>query len=470
MKVLFAVAEAYPFAKVGGLADVGGALPKALARRGHEVRLVLPRYPALAAGKRVRSLRLPLGDRSARVDVRHGGSFGGVELYTVGNRTYFGREQIYGYDDDHVRFILFSKAVAAIAARFAWTPDVIHVHDWHTALVPQLLREGSFWKTLDGTATVLTLHNLAYQGPLDPEAEALLGLNGSFRGNLLSRGIAFADAVNTVSQTYLEEILTPANGMGLHGLLRSRRASVRGILNGVDYDEFDPASDPYLAAQYDASSFDGRRRNKLALQEQVGLPLDPEVPLLGLVCRLVDQKGLDLLCASLDELAEMGLQVVVVGDGEERYRAAVARAVLRYPAAIAHPADTGEGIARMVYAGSDLFLAPSIYEPCGLAPLIALRYGSIPVVRRTGGLAETIRDYTRDQRNGFGFTFVPKYPRDLVATVKIALAVYREPERWRRLQRRAMGADFSWGRSVREYERMYREAQATRVTRLAASG
>ena len=363
-----------------------------------------------------------MGPETELTRVDHHGVHGGVSVYTVGNESYFDREAAYGgYEDDDVApFVLFSKAVVAFAARTEWKPDIIHCNDWHLGLVPQYARYGPDRAALGRTRTVLTIHNLAYQGHFGPETEALAGLEDG-EGSMLARGIAFADAVNTVSQSYLEEILTVEHGMGMDGLLRSRMGDLYGILNGVDYEEFAPETDPYIAARYDGSFVEGKRRNKAVLQKLSGLEPDPDAPLLGMVARLVDQKGVDLLCSSLDEMTALDAQVVIMGRGDEHYERALEEAASRHPGVVAYHATSEEALARQVYAGSDFFLAPSTFEPCGLGPLIALRYGSIPIARRTGGLAETIRDHARHPESGLGFTFARRSPGSLVKAVSRAL-------------------------------------------------
>jgi starch synthase len=461
LKILFAIAEAYPFIKVGGLADVGASLPKALALLGHEVRLVLPRYPCVGTGRPIVSLEIPIGSHTELAHVDHHGVHAGVSVYAVGNESYFDREAAYGgYEDDDVApFVLFSKAVAAFCASSEWKPDVIHCNDWHLGLVPQYVRHGPHRAALGSTRTVLTIHNLAYQGHFGPETEALIGLEDG-EGSMLGRGIAFADAVNTVSQSYLEEILTVEHGMGMDGLLRSRMGDLYGILNGVDYEEFDPHTDPYIAARYDGSFVEGKRTNKAVLQQLSDLEPNPEAPLLGMVARLVDQKGVDLLCRSLDELVALEAQVVIMGRGDEHYERALEEAASRQAGSVAYHPTSEEALARQVYAGSDFFLAPSTFEPCGLGPLIALRYGSIPIARRTGGLAETIRDQCRHPRSGLGFTFARRSGESLLKAVSRALKIYSRKSEWHALQGRAMGANFSWEEAGRAYERLYWRALA----------
>jgi starch synthase len=466
-RILFAVAEAVPFAKVGGLADVGGALPRALADRGHSVRLVLPGYPCVDLGELVDSLEVALGGVPERVDVYACGTHQGVDVYALANGTHFDREMIYGYEDDVARFTLFSKAAARFAATSGWPPDIVHANDWHTGLLPDYARRAPYRAGLGGAATIFTIHNLAHQGPVAANDRPLIGIDG-LRDSLIAQGIASADAVSTVSHKYLAEILTPEYGEGLDQLLRSRRDRLTGILNGIEYEEFDPGIDPHIPARYGPSSLERKALDKRALQQRGGLTVDPDVPLLGMVARLVDQKGLDLLCASLKRVVDLRTQVAVMGVGETRYRRALEEAAGSSSDSIAYFPTSRDELARLVYAGSDLFLAPSNYEPCGLGPLIALRYASIPIVRRTGGMAETIPDFMRDSLNGLGFTFIPRSEEHLVGAVKTAADVYADKERWRELQRRAMAADFSWARSAAEYEQMYRDAALLRRTHAGA--
>jgi ADP-glucose type glycogen/starch synthase len=455
LEVLFAIAEAYPFVKVGGLGDVGGSLPKALARLGHRVNLFLPRYPGMDRGERFLSLDVDMGRTAERVDVAYHGSHGDVDVYSAGNTRHF--HGVYGYADHHVDpFVLFSKAVVSFASASERTPDVIHCNDWHCGLSPQYARLGPHRGALGRTATVLTIHNLSYQGRFGARAESLIGMGRGGGSSLLARGIAFADGVNTVSPRYLEEILAPGRGMGLDRLLRAHPGPVTGILNGVDYEAFDPATDPYIVSNYDASSLDRKRHNKAALQRDSGLAVDPQTPLFGMVARIVRQKGIDQLCAAIDALIGRGTQVLITGVGEQRYARALRSAARRNPRAVAFIESGAEAFARRVYAGSDFFLAPSVYEPCGLGPLIALRYGSIPLARRTGGMVNTISDCRDDPAVGLGFTYTGESVRGLLGAADRALAVYRDPPAWNSLRRRAMAADFSWDRPSREYDALYR--------------
>ena len=460
LRVLFATAEAYPFAKVGGLADVSDALPKELARLGHEVRVVIPAYRGLG-GRRVLSFDVELGRLVERVHVSHLAHRDGVEVYTVGCAGWFDRDVPYGYrDDDVLPFVLFSKAVSTLAAQRSWRPDVVHCNDWHCGLVAQEARQGPHAAALERTAMVFTIHNIAYQGPVGASIDETIGLPPA--GSLLARGIAFADQVSTVSPQYRAEILDSRYGNGMDELLRSRGDDVQGILNGVDYREFTPELDPWIDVQYDGSFVVGKRLNKRKLQRLSGLEVAPARPLFGMVARLVPQKGLGLVCSALDDITARGGQVVVMGEGDRRYRRDLQSAVRRNPGSVAYHATSEEGLARQVYAGSDFFLAPSKFEPCGLTPLIALRYGSVPVVRHTGGMVDTIVDYATDPERGLGFVFRERRVASLLQAIDTGLPVYRRPPEWQELQRHAMAANFSWQAPAEEYTSLYRAAMRKR--------
>lgn len=458
MRILYPAAEAYPYAKVGGLADVAASLPKALSRLGHEVSVVIPRYPFVPAGDLRLRLSVPMGSRTEEAEAYCIGSEAGVEFFAIANSRYFDRPQVYGYEDDDERFVFFSKAVAQFGVGAGTPADIIHCNDWHTALIPEYIREGTLAAEYAGVASVLTIHNLMYQGPMRAETVDLIGLDGDLSRNLLARGLSSADMVNTVSPRYRDEILTRQGGVNMDRLLQSRSDRLVGILNGVDYEEFDPATDGFLPAPYSATRPEDKSASKRALQGMSGLPVDASAPLLGMVSRLVDQKGLDLVCPAIEGLVEMGTQVVVMGLGDGRYRQMLEDAARNYPDSVAYHATDGEALARLVYAGSDIFLVPSHFEPCGLGALIALRYGSIPIVRYTGGLADTIQDHRYNRSEGLGFPFKPKHPRAILSAAASALREYRRPEEWRALVAKAMRANFSWDRSTREYEELYEQA------------
>ncbi|HSE69323.1 MAG TPA: glycogen/starch synthase [Nocardioidaceae bacterium] len=462
-RVLFATAEAYPFAKVGGLADVSDALPKELARIGHEVQVVMPAYRGLV-GRRLLSLDVPMGQIVERVHVCHLARRDGVDVYTLDCPGWFDRDAPYGYADEHVLpFVLFSKAVTALAAEPGWRPDVIHGNDWHCGLIAQEAREGVHAAALDGVAFVFTIHNIAYQGSVGASIDHTIGLPPA--GSLLSRGIAFADQVSTVSPRYLREIRTPHHGAGMDALLRARGDDVRGILNGVDYGTFAPELDPWIDTNYDGSFITGKRANKKRLQRDSDLAVDPERPLFGMVARLVQQKGVGLVCSALDELVSRGAQVVVMGEGDVQYQRALSAAAARLRGSVRYHATAEEGMARRIYAGADFFLAPSKFEPCGLTPLIALRYGTVPVVRETGGMADTIVDYATDPGQGLGFSFSRHRITSLLRAVDAGLSLRARPTEWTSLQRRAMSADFSWQEPAQEYVDLYLTARHRREQR-----
>lgn len=459
-RIMFASAEAYPFMKVGGLADVSSALPQRLAQLGVDVRLVIPAYPGLN-GDPLLTFDMDYGPVAQMVVVRSLPPLGGVEVLALDLPGWFERAVPYSYQDDDVMpFVLFSKAIAALAAQGPWRPDVIHCNDWHCGLIAQEARQGPHQRELADTGIVFTIHNIAYQGRVGAATDRLIGLPPA--GTLLERGIAFADRVNTVSPHYMQEILTPAHGAGVDGLLRARVETVRGILNGVDYEEFNPCRDPWIETHYDNSFIAGKRANKVALQRISDLEPAPDRPLFGMVARLVAQKGIGLLSSALDQFVARGAQVVVMGEGAHRYRRELKAAVRRFRGSVAFHPTSRESLARQVYAGSDLFLAPSVFEPCGLTPLIALRYGTIPVVRRTGGLADTVKDYVEDPAEGLGFVFVQRRVSSMLSAVDNGLAVYRRAPEWNRLQQRAMRADFSWRGPAREYVALYEEAVNSR--------
>ncbi|MDR5709299.1 MAG: glycogen synthase GlgA [Armatimonadota bacterium] len=484
MRVLFVVAEMVPFAKTGGLADVAGALPPALHDLGVEVRVLMPRYAAVDPGHHrlepVGEISAPVGGRGETARVWEGNLAGKVPVWFLDHPGYYGRPGIYGeggkdYEDNLHRFTFLCRASLNWARVAGWVPDVFHCHDWHAALVPVYLDILERRDPLLGhTATLFTIHNLAYQGIFPREHLPVTGLPEEvywsrleFYGsiNLMKGALLSADLLNTVSETYAREIQTPEFGYGLDGVLRTRGQDLYGVLNGVDYSVWDPRVDPYLPARYGPEDLSGKRICKLALQAEFGLPENPKVPLVGMVTRLVDQKGLDLVQACLDRMVAAGAQFVLLGTGDPRYEVAFTEAARRYPRQVGVRIGFDEGLAHRIEAGCDIFLMPSRYEPSGLNQLYSLRYGTVPVVRRTGGLADSIVDATpetvaRGEANGF--VFEAYAPDALWEALRRALDAFRNPALWRTLVQAGMRADFSWKRSARRYVEMYERACAKR--------
>ena len=475
LRIIFITAEASPFAKVGGLADVAGSLPKSLRELGHDVRLIMPRYgrisnevyhlePVLDAFQ----VPLPSGDEPASLLQTE--LDGSVPVYMVESEHYFGREAIYGYPDDGERFIFFCRAALEAVRKLGWSPDIAHCNDWHTAIIPSMLKT-----TYDAdpifarTATVFTIHNLAYHGIFDQKILAMTGLGGGFlrpqigdrsdQIDLMSQGILYADVINTVSPTYAQEILTSEYGEGLDAVLKYRKARIFGILNGLDTEFFNPATDPHIAVQYDLDSLERKVENKLALQREGNLKEDANIPVVGIVSRLADQKGFDLLEPIIEPLlVETGLQLVLLGTGDQHYQDLFRRIGQRYSGQVAIALTFDVGLAQRIYAGADMFLMPSRYEPCGLGQMIAMRYGTIPVVRRTGGLADTVADYQPASGEGNGFVFQNYTSQACYTAIIRAIEAYRRPMEWRQLQRRGMLADLSWAASARRYVELYHKA------------
>ena len=476
LRVLFIAAEGVPFVKTGGLADVIGALPKALRRLGHDVRVVLPRYSSVDPARwnldlALDDLDVPMNTAHERVAVRAGRMAGGIPVYFVDAPRYFNRENLYGYPDDGERFILFCRAALELLRRLGWAPDILHCHDWHTAIVPNWRR--TIYRNdplLRETATVFTIHNLAFQGIFGyrilevagvAEQGFLLPAVAELANvvDLMARGILFADAVSTVSPRYAQEILTPDLGEKLDPVLRERCDRLYGILNGVDTEEFDPATDRYIASHFDAFSLDQRPPNKRVLQEQMHLPVDPHVPLVSMISRLTEQKGFDLLDQMLIPLVEQGVQLVVTGTGDPHYHQMFQRLAARYPGQVAVHLTFNAELSQRIYAGSDMFLMPSRFEPCGLSQMLAMRYGSIPIVHRTGGLADTVAEFDPAADSGNGFAFERYDPFHLFAAIVRALEIYRFTDVWQRLMMRAMMADYSWDASAEQYVALYRRAR-----------
>lgn len=466
MKIVFVASEAFPLAKVGGLADVTSSLAIALQDLGHELCLILPRYSSIKVPVQDiqgESVAISFMGHSEPATLKMAMLKGRIPVYLVENDDYFGTEEIYT-QDELKRFLFFSLSMPAIICQLGLRPDIIHCHDWHTALVPLWLKKARM-----ELPCIFTIHNLAYQGSFDQQFFLDSGLSPVWQEympinaprpslNFLSQGILLADIVTTVSPTYASEILTPQYGEGLEQLLAYRRNELYGIVNGIDYDEYNPATDPHLERNYNSTTIERRAENKLALQRKSGLPQNSDVPLIGMVSRLEEQKGIDLLLQAIDQLiTETRAQLVILGEGREHYHKLLAEAALRYPERISIFIANDERLARLIYGGCDIFLMPSRFEPCGLGQLIAMRYGAIPVVRHTGGLADTVKDVA--EGNGNGFVFQNYTVLEMLEAIKRAEESFYHRAEWRNLMRRNAKLDFSWQASARKYQDIYLRAQ-----------
>ena len=475
MKIVFVASECVPFSKTGGLADVVGALPKCLAGRGHEVSVVLPRYRKTPAGPvLLRNLSIPVGEELHFPDIQDGRAQEGVRYFFVDYPPYFDRDGLYvdggaDYPDNAQRFALFARAALELMKRTG-VPELIHCHDWQSALVPVLLKsQHAKDPALGRVPVVFTVHNLGYQGLFPRQTLAALGLPESlftmealeFYGqvNLLKGGLVFADFVSTVSRKYAQEIQTEEYGHGLDGVIRHRAATVTGIVNGVDYSQWSPETDKFLAANYSVEKLDGKRACKKDLLEQFRLPAaDLKKPLVGIVSRFATQKGFDLIAEVADELMENDLKVVALGTGEPEFEKLFRELAERFPKKFAVRIAYDNALAHKIEGGSDMFLMPSRYEPCGLNQIYSLKYGTVPVVRATGGLDDTIEPFDSRTGRGTGFKFAEYAGEALLDCVEQAVHVYgRNPEAWRRLVENGMRKDFSWNVSAADYERLYEQ-------------
>ena len=469
MKILFAASEVYPIAKTGGLADVAGSLPKALAGRGHDVSVIMPCYGGTRNGAvEVGKLRVPMGEGKVEDATLLKCSLPGdgrIPVLLIDHPRHFGnRPGLYGFHDDGYRFAFFSRAVVEAMRLLGEPPDVVHCHDWHTGLVPAYLSIAS--SPFDQIPKIFTIHNLAYQGVFDREVYGYTGLPESMfnldgveyysRVNFLKAGVVYSERVNTVSPTYAREIQSHEFGNGLHGLLLHHTGKLTGIVNGIDYDVWDPGADPFLGTRYGPEDVSAKLELKRELQREAGLPLDPDLPLFAFIGRLVDQKGMDILLPILPAVLEEA-QAEALGMGDPSYHEKLLALKEANPR-LAVFLKFDEALAHHIYAGSDALLMPSWFEPCGLGQLIALRYGTLPVVRRTGGLADTVRDADSDPLGGTGFSFGEYRPEPLLDAVQRTTKAFGTPDRWRSLVKRAMTQDFSWAASTRKYEELYQAA------------
>ena len=477
MKVLYATSECWPFAKTGGLGDVAYALPKALKKEGVDIRVILPKYSTMPNYlkeklKEVAVFNVNVGWRNQYCGLLEM-ELDDVKFYFIDNEYYFKREgeftYLYGYDDDAERYTFFSNAILKAMSIIDFYPDVLNLNDWHTGMVPLLMKEKySHDQRYKDIKTIYTIHNLQYQGVFSRDVLGdVLDLpykyieNGDveyFGGvSFMKSGIVFSDMVTTVSPTYTNEIQTEFYGESLDGLLRHNSYKLKGILNGIDYDLNNPETDKDIFVNFDIKNIDKKVENKLKLQELLGLEVNPDVALIGIVSRLVSQKGLDLISYIMPELMRENLQLVVLGTGEHQYQSMFNYYDSHFPNKVSARITFDSSLAQQIYASSDIFLMPSLFEPCGIGQMLAMRYGTIPVVRETGGLKDTVKPYNKYTGEGNGFTFANYNAHEMLYCIKEAVSVYKDKSTWNNLIFSAMKTDSSWNKSAKEYIKAYKD-------------
>lgn len=473
-QILFAASESVPFIKTGGLADVVGSLPKYFDEEEYDVRVMLPKYMCMKEmWKEKLTYRthfyMDLNWRTEYVgilELEHEG----ITFYFIDNEYYFSGFTPYGDSyADIEKFAFFSKAVLSALPVIGFSPDIIHCHDWQTGLIPVYLdnfRYGNEYYR--GMKTIMTIHNLKFQGTWDTKrVQDITGLPPYYfvpdkleaykDANFLKGGIVYADRITTVSNSYAEEIKMPFYGEKLDGLMNARAGSLSGIVNGIDYEEYDPLTDVHLAKNYSTDTFRKEKiKNKTALQQELGLSVDQRVMMIGIVSRLTDQKGFDLIHYAMDELCQDAVQLVILGTGEERYENMFRHFAWKYPDRVSANIYYSEPMSHKIYASCDAFLMPSLFEPCGLSQLMSLRYGTIPIVRETGGLKDTVESYNEFEKTGTGFSFMNYNAHEMLDTVRYAERIYYDKKRdWNKIVERAMQQDFSWKNSAKQYEQLY---------------
>ena len=473
-RILYVASEAVPFIKTGGLADVVGSLPKCFNKDEYDVRVILPKYMCMSEEWKskmnyVTHFYMDLAWRSQYVGVLEM-QYDGIQFYFIDNEYYFSGAKPYGniYQDIE-KFAFFSKAALSALPLIGFQPDIVHCHDWQTGLVPVLLKdkfhEGEFFRNMK---SVITIHNLKFQGVWDVKTvRDITGLPAYYftpdkleaygDANYLKGGIVYADAITTVSDTYAEEIKTPFYGEGLDGLMRARSGSLRGIVNGIDYDVFNPETDMLIENNYNSRNFRKEKiKNKRALQRELGLEQNDGTFMVGIVSRLTDQKGFDLIAYMMDEMCQNNIQIVVLGTGEEKYENMFRHFAWKYQGKVSANIFYSEALSHKVYAACDAFLMPSLFEPCGLSQLMSLRYGTVPIVRETGGLKDTVIPYNEYESTGTGFSFANYNAHEMYFTLQYAMNIYYNKKReWNKLIDRGMAADFSWTHSASKYQEMY---------------
>ena len=471
MKVLFAASEAHPFIKTGGLGDVMGALPKSLINLDIDARVVIPKYKNIKDELKqklqfIKWFTVSVGWRNQYCGVFQY-DHDGVIYYFIDNEYYFNRDGLYGYFDDGERFAFFNRAVLELIKEIDWQPDLINCNDWQTGMIPVLLnleyKKDLFYSKI---RTIFSIHNLLFKGSFSPNilpelfgydymplANGSVELDGAV--SFLKGGLNYCDQITTVSNTYAEEIKTPQYGEGLDGLLRCRSCYLMGIVNGIDYEEFNPQEDKFIFKNFDVETIEDKVKNKLALQKELGLPQKENTPMIGLISRLTHQKGCDLIVNIIDRLLQRDIQLVILGTGDYWYEETFKNLQYRYPDKVSANIKFDNTLAHKIYAATDMFLMPSLFEPCGLGQLIALRYASIPIVRETGGLKDTITPYNKYNGKGNGFGFKNFNSNELMQIVEYALTIYNDEKAWNNIIRQAMNSDNSWGKSAMQYKLLY---------------
>ncbi|MDR0286093.1 MAG: glycogen synthase GlgA [Clostridiales bacterium] len=473
MKVLFVTTELYPFIKTGGLADVSYSLPKALHELGVDVRIIIPKYSGISQDytnkmSLLSSFGVPVGWRNQYCGLQYL-NYEGIPVYFTDNEYYFKRDGCYGYFDDGERFAFFSRAVMESVKYMDddFIPDVIHCNDWHTAVIPLFLKDIYYSDPLfENTRTIFTIHNLKYQGNFGANVlEELLSLNMGYYNedklkfrdgiSFMKAGIVYSDVITTVSETYASEIQTPFYGEGLDGLLREKSWKLRGILNGIDFKMYNPATDTAIARKYSSKSIKRKPENKAALQRKMNLPVNEDVPIIGIVSRLVRQKGFDLVTCVMEDILKMNLQLVVLGSGDTDYQDFFEYYASAYPGKISVYIGFDDTLSREIYAGADMFLMPSLFEPCGIGQMIAMRYGTVPIVRETGGLKDTVIPYNEFTGDGRGFSFANFNAHEMLEVIRYALVQFENKEAWNKIMLTDMACNFNWSKQAKKYLDIY---------------
>ncbi len=479
LKIMIVSSEVAPFAKTGGLADVAGALPKKLKELGHDVRVFLPYYDRIKKSgiethTAVERMNVKITDREESCSILKSKMGSEVPVYFLKKERYFGRPNLYGtpngdYEDNAERFIFFSRAALELAKAIEFRADIYHCNDWQTGIVPLYLKshykDDAFFAR---TKSVFTIHNLAFQGCFWHFDMHLTGLTWDYfspekieffgKISLLKAGLVYADKLNTVSKKYAKEIQTPEHGCGMEGILQKRKKDLYGILNGIDYDVFNPATDRDVVSRYSVEDMSGKAECKAELQKVSNIPQKPHVPIIGIVSRLTNQKGFDLIADAIEDMMSRDIQLVILGTGVEKYHVLLREIAKKYPEKTGFFIKYDVELAPKIYSGSDIFLMPSKFEPCGLGQLISMRYGTVPVVRKTGGLADTVSGFNAKTGEGNGFVFQKYSSESMLRSIQKAVNCYKDKRSWKRLVKTCMESDFSWNKSAAQYLSMYKKA------------